>query len=282
MSPKPTWQNYEQFIRDLHEEIGRLEGLTNLSVQHNVQLAGHATRHQIDVYWAFELTGLRHEVVVQAKDWASPVPQGDVLTFVGVLSDLPSRPTGIMISRSGFQAGAISVATGHGIHLYELREPQDSDFEPGRIREIRIQMNFISPRVSEVRLEVEPEWQRKLTEPFLIDIQNVEQTTLCEENGTIACTLGDAVRRLLPTGPCARHRNTHKFDKPLFLMIGSTRVPIVGVSAEVEATVYVPPPVVISYKDVIERILKSVTGVDASYFIDRDGTVRRLDADSNR
>jgi Restriction endonuclease len=60
--------------------------------------------------------------VVQVKDWMNPVNQGELFKFKGVLDDLPGRPTGIVVTRSGYQKGAREFAHEHGILIYELRE----------------------------------------------------------------------------------------------------------------------------------------------------------------
>jgi hypothetical protein len=45
------------------------DGVTNIDVQHDVELQGKSALHQIDVYWEFEQGGIRYRTIVQCKDW---------------------------------------------------------------------------------------------------------------------------------------------------------------------------------------------------------------------
>jgi len=105
-----------------------------LVVEHDVTLQGKTARHQIDVYWRFEVGGVPHEAIVQAKDWQKPVDQLHLLAFSKVLEDLPGQPRGIFVTRTGYQQGAKEFALAHGILLYELREadyPSPPGMTPG-------------------------------------------------------------------------------------------------------------------------------------------------------
>jgi hypothetical protein len=74
------------------------------------------------VYWKFEKAGVPYETIVQAKDWSSPVDQGELFKFNCVRWDLPGPPKGIFVTRTGYQSGAREYAEAHGIILYKLRE----------------------------------------------------------------------------------------------------------------------------------------------------------------
>jgi len=77
--------------------------------------------------------GITYLTLIQAKDWAKAVDQGEVLKFKAILDDIPGQPRGLSVARSGFQTGAEEVARGNGIKLYELREAGISDRPRGRI-----------------------------------------------------------------------------------------------------------------------------------------------------
>jgi hypothetical protein len=102
-------KGYELLVREIYQQMLDQGQALNVAVQHNVQKQGNATSHQIDVYWEFYLGGVTHRVIVQAKKWRNPIRKGDVLTFKGVLEDLPGT-VGIMVTSSFFQRGAIEVA----------------------------------------------------------------------------------------------------------------------------------------------------------------------------
>jgi hypothetical protein len=121
-------KRYEVLVQAIFDALLNQNTVHNIEVQHNVPLPGKTTTHQIDVYWEFEKGGVTYRTVVQAKDWAYPVMQGELLKFKGVLDDLPQQPRGIFVTRTGYQEGAKQFALAHGIALYELsEEPEEPD-----------------------------------------------------------------------------------------------------------------------------------------------------------
>jgi hypothetical protein len=117
-----TGKPYEVLTQAIFQMILGQKDIPNLKVERNVTLQGIFTTHQIDVYWKFEFGGVSHEVIVQAKDWNKPVEKAELLTFKGVLDELPGQPRGIFITRAGYQSGAKEFGLGYGILLYELKE----------------------------------------------------------------------------------------------------------------------------------------------------------------
>src|SRR5580700_6902033 len=115
-------RDYELLVREIFQQLLNQDYVPNIVVEHDVERQGRSTSHQIDVYWEFKLGGIIHRVVVQAKDWAKSVDQGELLKFQAVLSDLPGQPRGIVVTAQGYQQGALQVAAAHGIKIYELTE----------------------------------------------------------------------------------------------------------------------------------------------------------------
>jgi hypothetical protein len=274
---KPQWRTYEEFVKSLYERISGLEGVKTISLEHDVSLQGKTTKHQIDVHWVFELAGLRHEIIIQAKDWSKPVSQGEVGTFAWVRSDLPGNPLAIMVARSGFQSGAETAAIGSGIHLYELREPRDSDLD-GRVKEIRVTLHTRVPNVRRIQLNFDPVWQTTLTRPLTFGMRE-DEAFLQDSTGASLGTVHSIIQGLVPASDEGVHQTyTHLFSEPTFLRTNDDEFPLAQIaSIEADIAVFVAPPIEIatSYKDVISHILKSVTG-DISYLVDHDGGVRRI------
>ena len=150
---------YEELTEGVFRRLLEHETLV-ANVERDVRLRGRSTTHQIDVTFTFDAGGVEYRTIVQCKDWRTPVKQGQVLEFLGVLQDIPGQPRGIMVSRSGFQRGARSVADSHGVRLYELREPQDEDWE-GLIRTVRIRGVIAIPEweINDVRFD--EQWFRE-------------------------------------------------------------------------------------------------------------------------
>ena len=92
----------------------------NICVLHDVKLAGiSGQEHQIDVYWEYELAGIKNRVASECKDYSKPLAIGKVRDFYGVLEDLKDVK-GIIIAANGFQKGAKDYAKAFGINLKEL------------------------------------------------------------------------------------------------------------------------------------------------------------------
>lgn len=92
----------------------------NICVQHDIKITGSSGQeHQIDVFWEYELAGVKSKVAIECKDYSKPLAIGKVRDFYGVLADLKDVK-GIMIASNGFQKGAKEYAKSWGINLKEL------------------------------------------------------------------------------------------------------------------------------------------------------------------
>ena len=141
---KNTGKNYESLVEQVFLELMRQDNVENIKVEKNKVLQGKSTKHEIDVYWEFKVGSINYVTIIQAKDWENKVPQSEVLLLKAILDDIPGQPRGILVTKTGYQSGAIETAKINGIILYELREPNDSDWE-GRIKTIHLQMKYFIP-----------------------------------------------------------------------------------------------------------------------------------------
>lgn len=120
---KNTGLEYEVLVQNIFQEIHNQESAKNIIVERDVKLKGKSGAvHQIDVFWEFEIGGVRYLTIVQCKDWNSSVKQEQVFALKTVLDDLPKQPRGIIVTKKGFQKGAKEFAKHHGIELFELTE----------------------------------------------------------------------------------------------------------------------------------------------------------------
>ena len=120
---KETGIPYELIVRAIFQEIHDQQQVRTISVEHNVIVQGKLSRHQIDVRWLFELGGITYNTIVQAKNWGSRIKQEHVHTHsMTSLKTSPAKSRGVMVTRTGFQAGAKTLADKHGIKLYLLHE----------------------------------------------------------------------------------------------------------------------------------------------------------------
>lgn len=136
---------YEAVTAALYEVLGKSTGATVIGYGPECKVPGKSGgEHQIDVLIE-QSNGLQSiRTAIECKYWNKRVPRDRVLAFVGVLEDT-NIEKGVIVSKEGFQSGAMEVAKARNIDLVEMREPKDADWE-GRIKGIVFNMHI---RVSE-------------------------------------------------------------------------------------------------------------------------------------
>lgn len=118
---------YERFTQEVYQQLLNCRHPDIANVQHNIKLDGRSgCKHQIDVYWEYEKDGVKHRVAIECKNYSKHVPKEKVCAFHSKISDLDGVE-GIMVSKKGFQSGAIQYAKAYGISLQELREPEGEE-----------------------------------------------------------------------------------------------------------------------------------------------------------
>ncbi|MBR5912182.1 MAG: restriction endonuclease [Bacteroidales bacterium] len=124
---------YELFTREIYQQLVNSDVVRATKVQHDIKLEGRSgQKHQIDVYWEYEIAGSKHQVAIECKNYSKPVSKEKVCAFKGVLDDL-NGVNGIMVTKVGYQKGAKEYAKEYGISLKELREPRNGETTIGEI-----------------------------------------------------------------------------------------------------------------------------------------------------
>lgn len=157
MSSVSKGNELEDIIQYLYQKILEAEGLTNVKVQKKVTLttdAGYTS--EFDIYWEFEVAGLIHKVAIECKNYSSCVGKGDVHEFANKLDGFKDI-RGIMVTKIGYQKGAIGVAKQYKISLKLLRSAEEMDWT-GRIKEIIFDINAIGPLEVKARLALRKEY----------------------------------------------------------------------------------------------------------------------------
>jgi len=92
-----------------------------LEVLHNQRLTADDGRYQIDVLITFETLGVDFKVLVECKRHKEAVKRETVQILKDRVITLGAQK-GILVTASGFQAGAIKYAKKHGIALLRIIE----------------------------------------------------------------------------------------------------------------------------------------------------------------
>ena len=107
---------FEEYVRGIYSLLLNLkdEGIV-VTGGSNTFLKGISGEvYQIDVYYEFERAGIRHRVIIECKDWKSPVKREVINALESKVRDIPGV-IGVIISRSGYQSGAINFSRQKGI-----------------------------------------------------------------------------------------------------------------------------------------------------------------------
>lgn len=146
---------YERFTQEIYQQLVNLDVVRTTKVQHDVKLEGRSgQKHQIDVYWEYEIAGNKHRVAIECKSYNTLVPIGKVRDFKGVLDDL-NGVNGIMVTKVGYQEGAKKYAQEYGISLKELRTPRYGETIIGKIE------NHIHYEVRYTLFQIDEVWAEK-------------------------------------------------------------------------------------------------------------------------
>lgn len=202
---------YEKFVQAIYQELVNADAPKATKVQHNVKLKGNSGQeHQIDVYWEYEIAGVKHKVAIECKNYNKTVPVSKVRDFYGVLADL-NNVVGILVTKEGFQKGAKKFATGHRIMLKELRTPNPGEAIIGEIEHIfnisirhclflvddnyaeteKFSVSKYKQRMDSIRPDRIPKWVNSTHIPLqLID------NYITDSNGTVIKSLSDIENRL--------------------------------------------------------------------------------------
>lgn len=282
---KNTGIPYETLAQKVLSEIVNQESVRNIEVQHNVILKGRTTSHQIDVYWEFEVGGIKYTTIVQAKDWTSDVPQGEMLKFKAIIDDLPSQPRGIFITKKGYQSGAIDVAEANGIILYELREPNEEDWE-GKIKTVYLTLHILSPRNTEFNVIPDLEWvaiekkNKGLGEQqFNIRFNGKsDEMMLLDWNNKPVCSFQEVIQSMYPNpmNVMPPQKVIKTFEEPRFIKTDLDLFPLLKLNGmeSIISVVESVEEIVIDADTIVGFILRNVLDGKEKIF-DKQGNLRK-------
>lgn len=114
------WRDLEEIVESILQEAG-------MNARRNVRLELPRGNVDVDVYAEEQVDGIVHRIICECKHWSSAVPKGVVHAFRTVMAETGAN-RGYIISRSGFQSGAIEAAQATNIELVNFEEFQEIYF----------------------------------------------------------------------------------------------------------------------------------------------------------
>jgi hypothetical protein len=121
---QPAWQEFEQLIASIQQQLA-----PQAEVRHNQRIRGLSKRlRQLDVTIS-QIIGLCPIfIVLECKRYTRPVGIEKVEAFAQKLIDVRAS-LGVMISPTGFDAGARAIASRNNIMLLTYRQAEEADWE---------------------------------------------------------------------------------------------------------------------------------------------------------
>jgi len=288
---KKKGKPYELLTQAIFQDIVDQDSVQTIDVQHDVELQGKTTKHQIDVYWKWKLksAGIEYVTIVQAKDWANPVKQGQLLQFKAVLDDLPGQPRGVFVTSSGYQSGAKTFADNNGIMLYELYEGEGVHVTvnlggwamyrritspPDSPKRIFAEVTTFSPTVKHLDFLFAPASQKSLRAALKANqiSKNLKDVLLYDSSDSVVGTVHDIfiVRAIeeMPEEDVLTAKKACSFEKPRWLKLvnPSRSIKLIGLSAQIEIEKQPPRRHELNRPDLAHYVLKNLaSGVTSSF-----------------
>jgi hypothetical protein len=148
----PEWRSYEELTEDLIRRIGAVDGISTVRLERKVPLTGRATGNEIDVLWEFRDKADRLvRLLFECRSYSRRINQQALHSWRSVVDDVSEagvEAIGVMVTTTGYQAGAQRVADTYGIVICELRAPTGADLA-GRVHSARIEFIARQPKVSD-------------------------------------------------------------------------------------------------------------------------------------
>jgi len=268
---------YELLTKEIFETLLKDDGVT-IDVQHNVEVQGKAFRHQIDVYWEYQIAGITHKVAIECKNYNSNVSVAKVRDFYGVLSDI-GNINGIMVSKKGFQKGAKEFAEHYGINLRELREPNDDDWK-GRIKTIQISPVIIMPQIKSRKFNIDEEWVKlNVALPkdgdFSYQISGMaNEIWILDKNGNKLKNLHQLDQELPHNWESAENiQHIYDFEEGYFETEKFGKIKIISIEYNYDVLKGEPDPIIIDGTASAKAILKDAISGEIRFF-DKNGNVK--------
>jgi len=131
-----TWKQLQDDVSGFFEELGFTSNTPYMCTN-------EAISFEIDVFAEKSLNGIPIKILIECKHWESFVPQDVIFSMITRVSRFGAN-TGIIISKKGFQKGAISTVESTNILLYTYQE----FIEHFQNEWIDVQLNLIFTKLS--------------------------------------------------------------------------------------------------------------------------------------
>jgi hypothetical protein len=140
--------------RQFQEEAASLFHAASCGAKVDMQIEGARGKHKVDVYVTFDKYGIKCSWIIECKFWNRNVTKEKVMVLIEIVSDC-GADKGVIISRKGFQSGAIRAAQKTNITLTSLEDLKlyISD-ETDKLEELQQRLAEVEDRLGDTEEEL--------------------------------------------------------------------------------------------------------------------------------
>ena len=213
-------RDYEIFVQSLHQAILNSEQWAlqqNIRIERNKIIKDNlGIDREFDLYWEYELGGLRYKTIIECKDYSSKISIEKIDALIGKVQNSPDLKP-VVATKTGYQIGALRKAEKYGIELLIVREQRDEDWQDldgnPLIREVNIHLHLSpAPRILSFRPKIDAKWvventqlrpaelsfsRRMNNEIFIEDLEKNETYSLKELAGRLDSVSGNQFGELI-------------------------------------------------------------------------------------
>ena len=125
------WRKLQEVTAELFRRLG-------CSAEIDKLVHGARAEHKIDVWVVFDKFGFQNKWCIECKYWNTHIPKEKVMALRAIVEDV-GADRGVIISKTGFQSGAIRAATRTNIILTsieDLRETVKDDLDQSALYQL--------------------------------------------------------------------------------------------------------------------------------------------------
>ena len=135
------WQKYEELVKDIYQQLGKLSGVTIECWGAACKVQGKSgVKHQIDVLTSHSDGIHTYRTAIECKYWNETIDKTPVTDLATKIEDAGINK-GVVVSKRGFTIDAKSMARYKNISLVEIREPMDHETQ------LYVEINYLQDAV---------------------------------------------------------------------------------------------------------------------------------------
>jgi len=266
---------YELLTQSIYQLLLSKESFNTINVEHDVKLKGISNvKHQIDVYWEFQLADIPHKVAIECKNYKSRISLGRIRDFHSVIKDV-GNIYGIMVTKVGYQKGVKEYAKQYGIGLKLLRNPIEEDWD-GRLKKVEFNITIVIPKIKKTNINIDQEWvkinidKEKWNTQIKIN-KLANEVWILDRNGNQLKNFHQLESKVPNSGKTEFGlKHTYEFSDNYMFISPIGLVKIKSISYDYDVLTGESGALVIDAQEIVDKVLKDVLSNDIKFIFKED------------